>query len=76
MGTKNLAPSAVVPSVEEGVCFDFRSGNKYAAVEFLNEGSIGFTLSPSEGICMVKELDESQLGEAADRIREFISETT
>lgn len=71
---EEFAPNSISPSVEEGIAFNFRSGPKYAAVEFLNDGSIGLVLSEpgKEPVVDCLEAEAGTLHEAVKRLREFI----
>lgn len=71
---KNLKPQHVSPSVEEGITFSFRSGSKYAAVEFLNDDSIGMVLSEEneEPVIRLLRSEEGDLCVAIDELRVFL----
>ncbi len=71
----NLRPRSISPSVEEGVAFNFRAPSKYAAVEFLNDGSVGLVFSEAGRQPAVEciESEESRLRAAIDQLRDFLS---
>ncbi|MEB2346132.1 MAG: hypothetical protein OZ948_15495 [Deltaproteobacteria bacterium] len=69
-----FAPSSISPSVEEGITFNFRSGPRYAAVEFLNSGEVGFVLSERGKGPVVASIaaEDAGLCDAIKQIHEFI----
>ncbi len=67
-----IRPDAVSPSVEGGAGFSFRSGTKYAAIEFLNDGSIGLVLSERNAEPIILFPDENELRAAIVTLRNFL----
>lgn len=70
----NLTPESISPSVEEGICFNFWQNKKYAAIEFLNDGSTMLLLS-GEGDPIIEELKEIDWHVALDKVKNFLNRT-
>lgn len=69
----NLQPDNARPSVEEGIAFNFHTPSKYAAIEFLNDGSIGLILSEEHKTPEIEDLSgESELRAALEQLTRFL----
>jgi len=68
----NLLPVDVVPSAEGGVGIVFKSGERYADIEFFNDGDIVVTMSKRDGRPLVFEVKEIT-PEEIERVRTFLN---
>ena len=74
MGAAGITVNRIVPAGEGGVALCFIHGEKYADIEFLNEGTIFSALSDGDAyhkIVQVRATDD-ELKKATQRIGEFL----
>jgi hypothetical protein len=67
-----LDPVQVVPASEGGVALCFTQGDKYADLEFLNDGNVFSAVTDRQGFRQVWPVAVNQIREALERIREFL----
>jgi hypothetical protein len=74
LGSYDLRPDYIDPSVEDGVCISFREARKYADIECFNSGAVLAVVSDGKGRPIAWEVDrsESHLKGAIARIRSFL----
>lgn len=69
-----LAPEAIVPSAEGGAAICFRAGNKYAHIEFFNDGDIFAIRSDGRNPSLVWPVADDELTETLSTIDAFLAE--
>ena len=74
LGSMDLCEFRVEPSVEEGICVSFRSGDVYADIETFNSGEVVAAFSDGRDTPTVWEMEPTNAGirQAAHLIRDHL----
>lgn len=69
----NIFPEKLIPSVEEGICMNFKNKEQILYFEIYNSGELGYIIEDTKQNRTLENEDVSTIDDMVNRIKDFIA---